>query len=169
MALKDAFSESDWNELARAPMITSFAVTAADPSGLLGIIKESTASAKALAEAKNETGTLASEVVATYETAEGRESARECIVGMTRNRKPVEATAIAVDRLQEIGRIADANAPEHAAAFKEWLMKIAHSVAEAANEGGFLGFGGEKVSDAETRTIEEIERALHASDSSPGA
>jgi hypothetical protein len=36
----------------------------------------------------------------------------------------------------------DAKAPQDAAAFKTWLRDIAQKAAEAANEGGFLGFGG---------------------------
>jgi hypothetical protein len=33
-------------------------------------------------------------------------------------------------------------------------------VAEAASEGGVLGFGGQRVSDAEKATLREIDRAL---------
>ena len=43
----------------------------------------------------------------------------------------------------------DAKAPEDAAGFKAWLQQVAHKAAEAGNEGGFLGFGGVAVSDAE--------------------
>ena len=39
---------------------------------------------------------------------------------------------------------------------------IAHLVAEAASEGGFLGFGGVKARDAEKATIAEISKALGA-------
>jgi hypothetical protein len=35
-------------------------------------------------------------------------------------------------------------------------------VAEAASEGGFLGFGGVKVSDTEKATLAEISKALGA-------
>ena len=48
--------------------------------------------------------------------------------------------------------ILDANAPSDAAAFKAWLRGISQKVAEAGVEGGFLGFGGVKVSDAEKAT-----------------
>jgi hypothetical protein len=32
---------------------------------------------------------------------------------------------------------------------KKWLLTIGHRVAEAYNESGFFGFGGERVSEAE--------------------
>jgi pimeloyl-ACP methyl ester carboxylesterase len=36
-----------------------------------------------------------------------------------------------------------------AARYKAWLLQVADNVAEASKEGGFLGFGGVDVSDAE--------------------
>ena len=53
-----------------------------------------------------------------------------------------------------------AKAPGAAPAFRDWLKAIAGQVAEAGTEGGFLGFGGEKVSAAEKATLERLARAL---------
>ena len=44
--------------------------------------------------------------------------------------------------------------------FKRWLLTVAHRVAEAANEGGLFGFGGERVSEAEKNVIRQIAFAL---------
>ena len=44
--------------------------------------------------------------------------------------------------------------------FKAWLTDTAQRVAEAANEGGFLGFGGVPISDIEKATLAEIVTAL---------
>ncbi|MGC2221042.1 MAG: hypothetical protein WA624_01040 [Methylocella sp.] len=63
--------------------------------------------------------------------------------------------------LTDLGRTAailDAKAPADAKAFKAWLAHIAQLVAEAASEGGFLGFGGVKVSDTEKATLAEISK-----------
>ena len=56
--------------------------------------------------------------------------------------------------------IVDQKAPSDAAAYKDWLLQIANSVAEASKEGGFLGFGGVHVSDAEKATLSEIAATL---------
>ena len=53
-----------------------------------------------------------------------------------------------------------AKSPEHAAAYKDFLKATALKVAEASKEGGFLGFGGEQISDAEKKTLEEITAIL---------
>ena len=43
---------------------------------------------------------------------------------------------------------------------RRWLASISQSVAEAASEGGFLGFGGVQVSDAEKATLDQVAAAL---------
>ena len=70
----------------------------------------------------------------------------------------VKARAIAA--LRDIGALLDAKAPEDAPTFKAWLRQTANRAAEASSEGGFLGFGGVRVSDAEKATLAEISDAL---------
>ena len=62
--------------------------------------------------------------------------------------------------LAAVAGLVAAKAPEAAPGFRDWLKAIAGKVAEAGTEGGFLGFGGEKVSAAETATLEKIGTAL---------
>ena len=57
----------------------------------------------------------------------------------------------------------DAKAPNDAAAFKTWLRDIGQKTAEAANEGGFFGFGGVPVSELEKATLADIANALNTS------
>jgi len=49
---------------------------------------------------------------------------------------------------------------EEAAAFKEWLFGVAIAVAEAAKEGGRLGFGRERVSKKEKYALKKLQFAL---------
>jgi hypothetical protein len=43
---------------------------------------------------------------------------------------------------------------------RTWLASISRGVAEASKEGGFLGFGGVQVSDAEKATLDQVATAL---------
>jgi cytochrome c556 len=64
-------------------------------------------------------------------------------------KSPAELKQQVIATLMRLGQILDAKAPADAAAFKAWLNHIAEQVAAAASEGGSLGFGGVKVTDAE--------------------
>lgn len=167
MTHRERFSEADWAGVIAAPMVASFAVTAGDPGGLVGAVQEASATARALGQARREAaeGSLVAEVIAAWGDADSRTRLREGIRELARGKSPAEATAAAVARLGEIARSVEAAAPDEAPAFKAWLRDIAQKVAEAGTEGGFLGFGGEKVSEAERRTLAEIDSAL----AGPGA
>ena len=68
----------------------------------------------------------------------------------------------ALAELRTISGVLDAKVPGDAVAFKAWLQQVAQKAAEAGTEGGFLGFGGVAVSDAEKATLSEISVALGA-------
>jgi hypothetical protein len=74
--------------------------------------------------------------------------------------KPELAATNAVEGLRQVAALLDAKAPGDAAAFKTWLQSIGQHVAEASKEGGFLGFGGVQVSEAEKATLAQISTAL---------
>ena len=50
--------------------------------------------------------------------------------------------------------------PEVANEYKEWTLAVALKVANAAKEGGFMGFGGTQYSESEQALMGEIEAAL---------
>jgi hypothetical protein len=62
--------------------------------------------------------------------------------------------------LKQAAAIVDAKAHSDASAFKSWLRHIAQAVAEASTEGGFLGFGGVPVSEAEKATLAQVSAKL---------
>jgi len=162
MASKASFTAEDWQKLLQSPMLAGMAITAADPSGLFGLVKEGLAASRALAEAKSAAGSteLIRAVVADFETAEGRSAARDGLKARFADAKAADLKPKAIAALREVSALLDAKAPEDAAAFKAWLEDIASRVAEASKEGGFLGFGGVQVSDAEKATLAEISAAL---------
>ncbi|MGY4360071.1 hypothetical protein ACVW0J_006564 [Bradyrhizobium sp. i1.7.7] len=51
MADKTSFTKDEWALLLRSPMNAGMAITAAEPSGLFGLLKESFAGGTALAQA----------------------------------------------------------------------------------------------------------------------
>ena len=74
--------------------------------------------------------------------------------------KQADVSQRAVVALREVSALLDAKVPAEAAAFKTWLRTISSKVADAATEGGTLGFGGERVSAKEKATLNDIAKAL---------
>jgi hypothetical protein len=66
-----------------------------------------------------------------------------------------------LDELAAVNRIASEKAtPEEAAAYREWLQSAARQAADAAKEGGFLGFHAERVSEGEQRMLDKLAEVL---------
>jgi hypothetical protein len=96
-----------------------------------------------------------------FATPETREAIRKGLQSKFKVKDVAEIKSKAIEELRAVGRLLDAKAPADAAAFKSWLRDIGQKTAEAANEGGFLGFGGVPVSELETATLAEIASALN--------
>lgn len=162
MADKTNFTPDEWRLLLESVMMAGVAVSAADPSGLWGLLKESFAESSALVAAKTDptTAPLIKAVVTDFETAQGRTVARDGMKEKLSGLKPAEVTAKCIETLAQAGALVDANAPDDALAFKAWLRQVSQHVAEASSEGGWFGLGGTQVSDAEKATLDEISGAL---------
>jgi hypothetical protein len=66
-----------------------------------------------------------------------------------------------LEELREVNELVTAKAtPQEAEAFRAWLLAVAQAAADAGKEGGFLGFGAERVSAGEQRMLEQVRAAL---------
>lgn len=160
MANKDDFTPEEWTKLLDSILAAGLAVSATDPSGWWGTLKEAAAATPALAEAQrhpNSNELIKATVADFARSSDGSISAmRERFA----RAEPVECVQRSLESLREASAIVDAKAPDEAIAFKTWLRKISQQVAEASVEGSFLGFGGVRVSDAEKATLGDISKAL---------
>ena len=162
MANKQNFTPEEWTKVLESTMVAGIAVSAADPSGLWGTLKEAFASRSALVASKLDPGSneLVKAVIADFETSEGRSDIQNALRKRFAGAEPADCVQRSLDSLREVSAILDAKAPGDAAAFKAWLRGISQKVAEASVEGAFLGFGGVQVSDAEKATLADIAKAL---------
>jgi hypothetical protein len=162
MADKTSFTKDEWTLLLKSPMIAGMAITAADPSGLWGLLKESFAGGAALTKVATDpnANALIKAVVADFSTSEGRSAARDGLKAEFTDSKPANIKSKSIESLRQVSTLLTAKAPADAAAFKGWLRQISQGTAEAATEGGSLFGGGVQVSDAEKATIGEISSAL---------
>jgi hypothetical protein len=163
MATKADFTPDEWKTLMQSPLVAGVAISAADPSGIIGMLKESMASARALLTAKADPNAdaLVKAVAAEFETSEGRGLAQQGVkAAISGANAPADIVAKALVSLKAASALLDAKGGADAAPFKTWLAGVAKSVAEAAPEGGFLGFGGTQVSETEKATVAQVAAAL---------
>jgi hypothetical protein len=162
MASRESFTPEEWTKVLESTMLAGMAVTAAEPSGIWGSLKEALASSKVLAQSRLDANTneLVKAVIAEFESPEGRAKLQEALKQRLQGANAGEIVKRSLENLREVSAILDTKAPGDAAAYKAWLQGISQKVAEAAKEGGTLGFGGVKVSDAEKLALEDIAKAL---------
>jgi hypothetical protein len=159
MATKADFTADEWKQIQRAPFMAGLAVVAASPSGPFGVVKELFAVGKMLGEVKAQgsSNELIKALVADIEAGARELSAPAELKGKT----PDQVKSYAIESVRQVGTLIDKKAkPDEAQGFKQWLVAVTQKVAEAAKEGGFLGFGGTQVSEQEGATIKEVSTAL---------
>jgi hypothetical protein len=161
MSIKEQFSAQEWSTLLSAPMMAGNAVVAADPSGPIGLVKELGALAGTLAKAANESSgnalvqALLAEIKSAAEEGERPElpkpDARD-IAGFKQQALEIVAEAVA---------LVDAKVgADVARGYKEFILSMGQKAAEAAKEGGFLGFGGTLVSEDEQAMLSQLKTTL---------
>lgn len=127
---------------------------AASPSGPLGVWKESAAAAETLRSGLDSAQTELMQTLA-LDLKSNR------MVYQLEDDSPEALRSIGLAACRQLGSVLRQKAsPEESDEFKAWLLQLARRVAEAANEGGFLGFGGVQVSQQEASAIDQIEIAL---------
>jgi hypothetical protein len=160
VATKADFTTEEWDKIRKAPFMAGLVVVAASPSGPFGVVKEMFAVGKLLAEVKlhGASNDLVKALVADLETAEARtQSAPAELQG----KSPDQVKSSALDACREVAAVVGRKTrPEEAQGFTQWLALVGQKVAEAAKEGGFLGFGGTRVSDQEVSALKDLAAAL---------
>jgi hypothetical protein len=160
--LSASFSPEDWTLLKSAPLLAGLLVSLSDlRSGIFGAVKEGLAPSQAIMEAgAGASNPVVAAVVGSIKEMAAKRERLEPPISVT-GKKPEEVKAEVVAQLAKISAVLKDKVPAHQAeGYKSWLVAIAGKVANAATEGGFFGFGGEKVSAAETAAINELASSL---------
>src|SRR3954451_5922204 len=160
MTSKEDFTDDEWTRLKRAPFVAGMAISLADPGGPIEAFKETSATLKAVLAAAEgaDHGTLVGDIA--REAAGDARQHKNPLGGF----KPTGGATAGVeilDELRGVGRlVAEKSSPEDAAGVRAWLLSVAQASADAAKEGGFMGFHAERVSQGEQRMLDSLEEAL---------
>ncbi len=169
MSFKERFTEQEQQLLAVTPTLIGSAMAFAESSGL-GTVKELLASAKTYigglkAYPQNAIiqGILPNLEDRKEATAQAKELRQKTLDRLKAKGidSPEKIRSLLLEDTQAIkSLLAQKATPEEAAEYKDWAMAMAENVAKAAKEGGFLGFGGDRVSANEKTLFNELAATL---------
>ncbi|MBW4698788.1 MAG: hypothetical protein KME03_12995 [Aphanocapsa lilacina HA4352-LM1] len=157
MTSKADFSAGEWRLLRETPLSIGAAVMVADTaSGFFGMLQEGVALAMgAIACAAD----FPDNNIIQSILSEEKQLDTKPRLDSPEARTQFKAETIDLCR-QSVALLAEKATPQEAEEYRRWLVAIARKVAEAAKEGGFLGIGGQRVSEAEAAYLTQIDTAL---------
>jgi hypothetical protein len=151
-----SFPPGEWELLVRLPGRVLVAVVSAEPDGARQTVAEGLAGIEAIAAGRASPSRLVRDVVAAIyaERDDDAPVAEEFVDAWT-------GTASVLAECRAAARtLADRVPAPDAAAYRAWLATIAGTVCAAARSGGLFGLGGEPVSPAERRFLDDLAEAL---------
>lgn len=159
MSKQSDYTAEEWDNIISAPMYTGLYVTSADLSGPIGMVKESMAVMKAVFDAAEGSQTELIKGAADEIKARQGKFKTPDISG----RDSAAMRALLLDLIKGAAATVTQKSAGEGEAYRKWLLALAHKSAEAAKEGGFLGFGGTQVSEDEGNALKELATALGVS------
>ena len=159
MTTKGDFPEDEWTRIVRAPFVAGLAISLADPGGPIEAAKETMATLKTATNPPSREQLL-TEVALDVQamTQQHRNPLGE--YKLTKNEKPGKQV---LEELRSVMAVVAARAtPEETAALGQWLLATAQAAAEAAKDGGFMGFGAKQVSEGEQTMLDQVREVVSA-------
>lgn len=157
MTSKAAFTDDEWVRVLRAPMVAGMALTIADPGGPIEVSKEMMATLRAATVPPSQEELLSAVALDIQAMVQEKQNP-------ARNFKPTSAATAGSEILDELRAVsaivAEKATPEETRAFRRWLVVAAQAAADAAKEGGFMGFGAIQVSQGEQTMLDQIRSAV---------
>ncbi|MFL6045778.1 MAG: hypothetical protein ACJ72M_11735 [Propionibacteriaceae bacterium] len=159
MTAKTDFTDEEWTRVRRAPLVAGMAISLADPGGPIELAKETSASLKTATNPPSREQLLAEVALDIESMAQQRQNPMSDF-------KPTQGSdprQQILEELRAVSAIVSSKATaEEAAAFNNWILDSTQAAADAAKEGGFMGFGAERVSQGEKDMLEQVRTAIGA-------
>ena len=169
-SVKEQFSDDEWFLISSVPSMVGAAMAGAGKSGIIGTTKEAMASMKSVVAGKSDypNNELIAAVLPKAESfSEAKEKAgayREKAMAQLKEqniKSPEEFNSYMLSNASSaIALIKERRGESEANEYQSWCIDVAKKVAEAASEGGFMGFGGEQASDGERALMAELKKVF---------
>jgi hypothetical protein len=154
---KDAFTEEEWVRVRRAPFIAGLAISLADPGGPFEVAKETMATLRS-ATSPPSREQLLTEVA--LELQAMTQQKQNPLSGFAVDKSSLPGPQVLAELREVSGIVAAKATAEESAGFRVWLVTTAQAAADAAKEGGFMGFGAVQVSEGEQAMLQQLRTEL---------
>ncbi len=148
-SLRGNFTAEEWATVRNAPLAVASVITSASGTG--GTAAELAAASSGVKEISDGAEPV-SLLAMCFEQGFGKEDLERVTNGANKA-ESVSAIAAAI-------RLVAAKSPSEVNDYKKMLLDVGKEVAGASKQGGFLGIGGKKVTDAEAAALKELEDAV---------
>jgi hypothetical protein len=156
---KSDFTEDEWPRIVRAPLVAGLAISLADPGGPIEAAKETMATLKSATNPPSHEQLLAEVALEIQAMTQQRHNP----LGGYKPSADGSPGDQVLEELRAVQTMVAAKATaEEAAAFGRWLLAAAQAAADAAKEGGFMGFGAEQVSGREQDMLDRVRATVTA-------
>ena len=153
MTSRQDFTDEEWTRIRRAPLVAGVTISLADPGGPIEVAKETMATLRSATLPPSQEELLAAVALDVQALAQQKKNPLGDF-------KPRGGQQV-LEELRGVNEIVTAKAtPQEAEAFRRWLVVAAQAAADAAKEGGFMGFGAEQVSAGEQQMLDQVRAAL---------
>ena len=157
MTTKSDFPQDEWARIVRAPFVAGLAISLADPGGPIEAAKESMATIRSATNPPTREQLLAEVALELQALTQQRHNP-------LKGYKPTSGTAPGEQVIEELREVQDLVAaratPQETSAFADWLIATAQAAADAAKDGGFMGFGAKQVSEGEQTMLDQVRSTL---------
>jgi hypothetical protein len=156
---KGDFPEDEWTRVVRAPFVAGLAISLADPGGPIEAAKETMATIKTATNPPSREQLLTEVALDVQAMTQQRRNP----LGEYKLTKDEQPGKQVLEELRSVMAVVAARAtPEETAALGQWLLATAQAAAEAAKDGGFMGFGAKQVSDGEQSMLDQVRDVVSA-------
>ena len=154
--IRARFSDTEWRALTELPQQIAVAAALSDPSGDLDDARDLIAGIRQLATADQHPSALV-QAVAAERAMDGIELGSDDTRPAERVEQIERSTAAHLRLLRERGMVST-----DIEAYASLLLTVAHAAVRGSKSGGFLGIGGQTVSDREASFLDRLEGILEA-------
>lgn len=155
MTTKEDFTPEEWQSILTAPTTAAIVIMLVSPSGPMGMVKEMASVSKLIGEAiQTPSGNALIDGVAA--DLKAMMDKKEKLEAPAVSQDPHDMIRASLETLSALAALLDEKAPNEGIGYKKWVYRAAQLSSEASKEGGFMGIGGEKVSQQEQAALKDI-------------